>query len=287
MRKTTTRRVGTRAAGVAALAGLATLGTGCVSQGEYDKLWETNRSLTNQNAELRDELSSLRSAKNALEGTAGDADSVIGRLRDQNQQLRDRLGEAQQSLAQFEDRMNAMDIAALDPATDRALRQLARDNPDLVVYDAERGMLRLTSDLTFSSGSDEVKPGAGSALERLAGVLSGTDADSYTIQIVGHTDDQNPGSVTRRNHPTNMHLSAHRAIAVRNALGEAGVDWSRMSVMGWGEHRPAVPNNPDGGTAENRRVEIFLTASSWAGASDTTADVPTDDNGSGRIDPIK
>ena len=89
-----------------------------------------------------------------------------------------------------------------------------------------------------------------------------------------------------------MHLSAHRAIAVRNVLGNAGVPWERMSVMGWGEYRPAVPNNPSTGTAANRRVEIFLTPSSWDGSSMST-DTPAQDTpapasnpGSG-IDPIK
>jgi len=287
MRNKITRRATTRTTAIAALTGLAALGTGCVSQSEYDKLWETNRSLTNQNAELRDDLSSLRSANSALEGNAGDAGSVIGRLRDQNQNLRNQLGDAQQSLRAFEDRMNAMDIAALDPATDRALRRLAGQHPELIVYDADRGMLRLTSDLTFDSGSDNVKSDAAQTLERLAGVLSTTDAGVYDIQIVGHTDDRNPGAVTRRNHPTNVHLSAHRAIAVRSILGDSGVEWDRMSVMGWGEHRPAVPNNPDAGTAANRRVEIFLTASTWDGASGgATADAPTGDAGSS-IDPIK
>jgi len=287
MRITDTRRMGTRAAATA-LAGGALLAGGCVSQSEYDKLWETNRSLENQVARLGDELDSCRDSLSSLEGDAGDAGSVITRLRDQNQQLRDQLGEAQRSLRMFEDRMNAMDIAAIDPRTDRALRMLASEHPDLIVYDADRGMLRLTSDLTFASGSDEVKRDAASTLERLAGVLGSSDASGYDIQIVGHTDDRNPGAVTRRSHPTNMHLSAHRAIAVRNVLGASGVDWGRMSVMGWGEHRPAVPNNPDAGTAENRRVEIFLTPSGWEGAASggATADAPTDDHG-GAVDPIK
>lgn len=283
MPKTSYRRV---ALGVL-IAGAGALTTGCgVSQTEYDKLWETNRSLTSQNAELRDELSSMRSTNSALQGSAGSADSVITRLQNENSTLRSQLGTAQQSLATFEDRMNALNIGPLDPAVDRALRQLASQNPDLIVYDAERGMVRLASDLTFASGSDEVQSTASGSLSRLAQILSGIDG--YDIQIVGHTDDRKPGSVTARNHPTNMHLSAHRAIAVRNTLGRAGVPWERMSVMGWGEHRPAVANNPSSGTAENRRVEIYLTPSNWDGssASATPASAPAS-SAPQRIDPIK
>ena len=82
-----------------------------------------------------------------------------------------------------------------------------------------------------------------------------------------------------------MIASAKRAIAVRQVLGDAGLPWSRMSVAGWGEHRPAVVNNAGRGTEANRRVEIFLTPSTWVGPS-ATAEVPTDGGGAA-IDPIK
>jgi hypothetical protein len=59
-------------------------------------------------------------------------------------------------------------------------------------------------------------------------------------------------------HPTNMHLSAHRAISVRDALVSDGVTANRMQVAGYGEFRPIVPNGANG-AAQNRRVEIFLT----------------------------
>ena len=52
-----------------------------------------------------------------------------------------------------------MALKALDPATDQALRDLAAQYPDLVVYDPDRGMIRFTSDLTFGSGSAEVTAG--------------------------------------------------------------------------------------------------------------------------------
>jgi flagellar motor protein MotB len=62
-------------------------------------------------------------------------------------------------------------------------------------------------------------------------------------------------------HPTNRHLSAHRAIAVARALEQGGVPGDRIMIAGWGEYRPTAPNNPRGGTPANRRVEIYLVAS--------------------------
>ena len=252
------------------LVAIAGLGTGCVSQGEFDKLWETNRSLTNRNMELQGQVDSM----NALSGSAGNAGSVISQLQNDNATLRSQLMGAQQSLNDIEDRMNSLSIVSLDPATDRALRDLAAQYPDMIVYDADRSMLRFASDLTFGSGSDSIQSSAGTGLATLANVLNSGAAAGYDIQIVGHTDDEKPGANTRKNHPTNMHLAAHRAISVRNALGNAGVPWERMSAMGWGEYRPAVTNNVGKGTAANRRVEIFLVNST---ASDmSTADVPTE-----------
>ena len=254
------------------LVAVAGLTTGCVSQGEYDKLWETNRSLTNQNMELQGRIDSMGSANSALEGSAGNAGSVISQLQSDNANLRTQLMGAQQTLSSIEDRMNSLSIVSLDPATDRALRELAAQYPDMIVYDADRSMLRFASDLTFGSGSDSIQSSAGGGLSTLAEVLNSGAAAGYDIQIVGHTDDEKPGSNTRRNHPTNMHLAAHRAISVRNALGNAGVPWERMSAMGWGEYRPLVSNNVGKGTAANRRVEIFLMPGT-GGAVSTTADV--------------
>ena len=91
-----------------------------------------------------------------------------------------------------------------------------------------------------------------------------------------------------------MHLSAHRAIAVRNVLGQAGVDWTRMSVTGWGENRPLVANNKGKGTTDNRRVEIFLVPSSMRSVSpaqskEAPSMMPAEPQGNTRpkIDPTK
>lgn len=280
-----------RAAMTGTLVAVAGLGTGCVSQGEFDKLWETNRSLTNQNMELQGRVDSMSSANSALEGSAGSAGSVISQLKNDNSNLRSQLMNSQNAMTEIEDRMNSLSIVSLDPATDRALRELAAEYPDMIVYDADRSMLRFASDLTFGSGSDSIQSSAGNGLSTLAGVLNSGAAAGYDIQIVGHTDDEKPGSNTRRNHPTNMHLAAHRAISVRNALGNSGVPWERMSAMGWGEYRPLVANNVGKGTAANRRVEIFLMPTTGHDVS-RTADVPVeidtyDAPASSGIDPTK
>lgn len=267
-----TRSRGIRAAAIVTLcAGL----TGCVSQGEYDKLWETNRSLTDQLQRTQASLDACQAQNAAMSGSAGNASGVIANLTGENERLRDQLNQAMASMRDLESRLGGLELGRLDPTTDRALANLARQFPDLIVYDADRGMLRFSSDLTFASGSDQVQAGSADALGRLATVLTSNEAQGYDVVVVGHTDSQRISSGTAQRHPTNMHLSAHRAISVRKVLGDRGVAWERIQAAGWGEHRPAVPNNANGGTAENRRVEIYLVPSTFRGPSGSAAPAPT------------
>lgn len=270
------RRIFTRSRAIrsAAIITMAAGLTGCVSQGEYDKLWENNRSLTDQLQRTQAQLEACNAQNAALSGSAGNASGVIANLTSENQRLRDQLNQAMQSMRDLEGRLGGLELGRLDPTTDRALSNLARQYPDLIVYDADRGMLRFSSDLTFASGSDQVQPAGAEALGRLATVLTSNEATGYDIVIVGHTDSQRISAGTAQRHPTNMHLSAHRAISVRRVLSDRGVAPERIQAAGWGEHRPSVPNTPSGNTPANRRVEIYLVPSTWRGPSGSAAPAP-------------
>jgi chemotaxis protein MotB len=270
---------------------------GCVAQREYDRLWETNRSLENQVGELNIALDDCRSKYDALSGSGAGASEAIARLQRENSELRGQLERAGGALTDLERRMGGLNFGRLDPATDLALSRLAAQYPDLIQYDAERGMLRFASDLTFRSGSDEVEPRAREVLGRLAQILRTPDASAYDAIIVGHTDSQRISARTAQRHPTNMHLSAHRAISVRRVLGEQGVPWEKMQAAGWGEFRPRVQNTASGNTPENRRVEVFLAEStatgtvlpaSSGGPVTTTAPAVDRERGAGAfVEPVK
>ncbi|MCA9300137.1 MAG: OmpA family protein, partial [Phycisphaerales bacterium] len=92
-------------------------------------------------------------------------------------------------------------------------------------------------------------------------------------------------------HPTNMHLSCHRAISVRRELIGMGVSSQKILAAGWGEMRPLVPNASNGNTPQNRRVEIYLrSGSSFAGApmgSTTSVGVDTEGAPARNFDPTK
>jgi outer membrane protein OmpA-like peptidoglycan-associated protein len=74
---------------------------------------------------------------------------------------------------------------------------------------------------------------------------------SAYVEVVGHTDDVGDDAY-------NLDLSRQRAEAVGSYLVNAGVDSSKIIMLGAGESSPITSNATDEGRAENRRVEILL-----------------------------
>ncbi len=281
MLKTPSRRFSRVVIAPIALAG-SMLMTGCIGQGDYDKLYETNRSLEARNARLEQDLRQAQQSLELLRGSMGRGEGALSELTSQNAELRRQLDQALADYRALEQRLSGMQFGPLDAETDAALKELAARYPDLIRYDSERGMLRFASDLTFDSGSAVVKAEAGQALQALAQILGSDAASKYEIIIEGHTDSQRISAGTAQRHPTNRHLSAHRAIAVIDELGRMNVPSSRMMAAGWGEHRPLVPNTPSGNTPQNRRVEIYLAQSRGTAAANAPAN-----SGSSSMEPSR
>ena len=70
------------------------------------------------------------------------------------------------------------------------------------------------------------------------------------VEIAGHTD-------SRGSDKYNMHLSQHRAAAVRTYLISKGISADRLTAKGYGESQPIADNNTDEGRSKNRRVELI------------------------------
>ncbi|HPF41760.1 MAG TPA: OmpA family protein [Phycisphaerae bacterium] len=243
---------------------------GCVSRDEYLREKFARRKAVERAETLERDLADERARVMALEAQFG---SLKGQLNTQTAMTstlkaeRDRLSTYSNRLQTEIDSLARQQIGAIKvvevklPAElDRQLKDFASRYPDSVEYDAERGAVRWKSDLTFAKGSDDVQPDAADSLRSFAQVVNSGAASGFEIIVVGHTDNLRIGPVTGREHPTNWHLSVHRAIAVMNVLAGAGVPQDRMGVMGYGEFRPRV-DNTRGGAEENRRVEIYLVAS--------------------------
>ena len=192
------------------------------------------------------------------------------------------------ALSEAEGRLRTVGASRiLDPELDAALIELAQSKPEIMTYDPDLGMVQLHSDLTFDLGSDQVSERAIGSLRKLARILESPTGKGYTVRIEGHTDNVPIGRpATRDRHPTNWHLSVHRAIAVKDVLVRAGVEQTRMGVAGFGENRPIEPNGAKGNQA-NRRVEIYLVRSGATGLSDepVTQTAVSDSTASSSITP--
>lgn len=249
----------------AVLAGLMAIG-GCVSQSRVDELESLYRRSQEQVENLKAQLEEAEARIAALQAASG---TPTPELLAQLQQALAERDQARKALADAENalrNLGRMGVPILEPELDAALQQLAASNPDLMTYIPEQGMVRFNADLTFPLGSTEVNSNARQALQRLASILESAVAQKYEVRIVGHTDTVPISRAdTRAKHPTNWHLSVHRAIAVKDVLASAGVPNVRMIVAGAGEYRPVVPNVGRGGAQANRRVEIYLVGSTYHG----------------------
>ncbi len=265
-----------RAAAVLALVAAPSLGlVGCVSQEEYDRTSETARGALNGKTLAERERDEARAAADLMRNQLLRAEAAQRELESQNAQMRAALDAAGMSIKDLEGRMKDFAFGPLDQTTNEALAQLAAQYPDLISFDEARGMLRFNADLTFDSGSAVVRDTARSSLMALAKILNSSSASNYEVHIIGHTDSQRPSAATQKLHPTNMHLSCHRAISVRQELVGMGVEGAKMEAAGWGEFRPIVPNSGTGNTPANRRVEIYLTrATGSLSSGDTKLEQP-------------
>ena len=227
---------------------------GCNAGG--NNLLEANRALQERVTALQAENESLNNTNQQLQAALSARDKA---MLDLQMQLDSMMSSGKGMDEKYNDmlaRLKGMKFGSLDPQTDAALRDLAAQHPDMLEYDPVSGVLRFKSDVTFASGSDEVNASARPTLQQLASILNSA-ALAYDIKVMGHTDSQ-PISRNKARHPTNMHLSAHRAISVRTDLVGMGVAAQRFEVAGRGEFEPMVSNNANGNTPRNRRVEVYL-----------------------------
>ena len=105
--------------------------------------------------------------------------------------------------------------------------------------------------ILFDTGKYALKTPAKNSLNNFA--VSLINDPNTNIQIFGHTD--NTGS-----RAVNEKLSLNRANAVRDYLLNKGVASNRMETQGLAYDYPVADNSTPQGRAQNRRVEVYITA---------------------------
>jgi chemotaxis protein MotB len=153
--------------------------------------------------------------------------------------------------------------AIMGPASDER-QEIANDlqnalNPDgkdipISVTTNERGVtVHIMEEMLFASGSADLKQASVPAMDTLAGVLRRLKND---LRVEGHTDNV---PINTPQFPSNWHLSVARALNVAYYLIQRhGLLQERVSVVGYSEYRPLMPNDSPENRSKNRRVDIVI-----------------------------
>ncbi|MCS7234202.1 MAG: flagellar motor protein MotB [Synergistetes bacterium] len=114
-------------------------------------------------------------------------------------------------------------------------------------------VITLTESILFDPGSATLKPNAVPVLLELSKILSNISND---LRVEGHTDNT---PIKTPIYPSNWELSAARAASVgRFIIDRGGIDPRRVSIAGYGQYKPIVPNDTPEHKALNRRVDIVI-----------------------------
>jgi chemotaxis protein MotB len=265
--------------------GLALGSVGCVPAEKYNAMKLAHDSAmerlaqadSNANA-AKAESSAYKKQIDALMAGGSNQNAMVSNL---TQQLTDIQGRYADLEARYNQAMQNQGVVQVLPeAVSNALTEFANQNPDLVDFDSAHGVVKFKSDVTFNSGSAELRAEARTAIARFAQILNSPAASGYELQIAGHTDSQrvsNPATV-KAGHIDNWYLSSHRAISVGKALQQQNVASTRIAVVGYADQHPIASNATDQGRAQNRRVEVLILPST-AKAGTTTADAAAPKSG--------
>ena len=105
--------------------------------------------------------------------------------------------------------------------------------------------------VTFATNSSTISSRFTNTLDSIASVLK--EYPDSNITVSGHTD-------STGNDAINNPLSVNRANSVANYLKQQGIASSRITAVGYGSKQPIASNSTSEGRAQNRRVEIKITA---------------------------
>jgi peptidoglycan-associated lipoprotein len=99
----------------------------------------------------------------------------------------------------------------------------------------------------FAFDRDAIRPGDAKILDANAAWLK--ENDGYLVLIEGHCDE-------RGTEQYNLVLGERRAVAAMSYLIKRGVASNRLSVVSYGEERPACPERTGACWAKNRRAQF-------------------------------
>ncbi len=149
--------------------------------------------------------------------------------------------------------------ALTDTSTDSFLTTGAAPDVPGFEFDPLTGLSKYPEHILFDLGKAELRPEALPILKEFAAQANSPSAQGLRVLVVGHTDDQQISrGETRRQHPTNWHLSTDRSDEVIVELERLGVAPERLSSMGYSRFQPLEDSTEESARQRNRRVELDI-----------------------------
>ncbi|MBY0409730.1 MAG: OmpA family protein [Burkholderiaceae bacterium] len=211
--------------------------------------------LARQRAEIATNTARSRQLEATLKQASGEADRIRLQARTtEADEARSRAdAEARNAQLARQQAMSSEQRAAQEQANAAAaqnrVRALEQEMRELEAQQTERGLIVTLGDVLFAFDKAELSMQAAPRLDKLANFLK--QFPERRLLIEGYTD--NVGSASY-----NLQLSERRAMAVRDALVQRGVETSRISARGYGKEYSVADNAQPTGRAMNRRVEIVI-----------------------------
>jgi peptidoglycan-associated lipoprotein len=143
-------------------------------------------------------------------------------------------------------------IAAANEASRRAAEDAA-NRARAAAIEAAKNTLKAT--IYFDYDASEIRGDARSALDLKLPILRANSG--VQIRISGHADE-------RGSDQYNDALGQQRAAAAKRYLTDNGIDAARISIVSFGEQRPAMSGADEGAWSRNRRAEFEITAGEGA-----------------------
>lgn len=250
----------------------------CVSTKKYDALLTDKINTENEKADLEEQLEMAREEIEKLTNRIEKLNGEISKLVADTTQMNKKYGELERYYnnllvnsdklsKEFVDQQKKIhELEKVLEEKEKAVNDLRhkvsqallnfKENDLTVNIKNGKVYVSLAEQLLFGSGSIVVDKKGVEALKQLAGVLK--DNPEINIMVEGHTDNV-PISRKSQYMQNNWDLSVLRATSIVNILTESGVDPTKITAAGKGEHAPLNSNETSEGKQKNRRTEIILT----------------------------
>ena len=146
--------------------------------------------------------------------------------------------------------------AVIGKKMDKKAEELAAlENAQVETVEDQNGLeaikVTFNSGILFDTNKSDLKQASKNELAQFATKMS--DMVDTDITIYGHTDSSGSDAI-------NVPLSNERAQSVANYLKSCGIASTRITTEGKSSTMPVADNSTKEGRAQNRRVEIYITA---------------------------